>query len=290
MKVNHLQFNPLQSKHLLPLKRSAKKIVLLPALVALFVQCAALLTVFILSFLSTLLAGVYFGADVSFSFLILVLMQALFAALFSSVLGAPIWWRWIHLCFPLAIWVMSSLYVPNEVYLFGFLISLSLFWTTFRTQVPFYPSRPIVWRQVAKIMPSNQTRPVRMIDIGSGLGDMSMYIAKHCPLTIVEGMEIAPLPWLISYLRARFTGSLAKFKLGDYQRLNFADYDAVFAYLSPAAMLSLWEKAKSEMQPGSLLISYEFQIPDAPPTFTISTGDNSPLLYVWKMDSFNSQI
>ena len=266
------------------LKHGVKKITSVPAALALVIQCLALVSVLTLSFVISLLATAYFDAELRFNFLILTLMQALFAALFSKFLGMAIWWRWIHLCFPLAIWTMSTWHVPNEMYLAGFLISLSLFWTTFRTQVPFYPSRPIVWQHVAKLMPINQSKTVRMIDIGSGLGDMSMYIAKQRPDARVEGMEIAPLPWLISYLRARILRSAATFKLGDYQRLDFANYDVIFAYLSPAAMLALWQKSQVEMQQGSLLISYEFEIPNATPTFSISTGDRRPMLYVWQID------
>src|SRR5690606_24694820 len=115
----------------------------------------------------------------------------------------------------------------------GFLISLSIFWTTFRSQVPFFPSRPIVWQKVAELIPSHKT--VRMIDIGSGLGDLSMHVAKAKNNSHIEGIEIAPLPWLVSVVRAWIRRSSARFRLGNYHELHFAAYDIVFAYLSPAA-------------------------------------------------------
>ncbi|MDP1766789.1 MAG: class I SAM-dependent methyltransferase [Methylotenera sp.] len=257
------------------------KIQLAPATLAILIQCTAFITLVVGSWMTGWLAAAYFKTDLNFSIFTLVLMQALLAAIFSYIAGMDSWWRWIHLCFPVAAWGMSQWHVPSELYLAGFIITLSLFWTTFRTQVPFFPSRPIVWQQVAKIIP--QTKPVRLIDIGSGLGDMSMYIAKIRPDSYIEGIEIAPLPWVVSFIRAKFHRSTAVFKLGDYTALDFVNYDVIFAYLSPAAMLTLWEKASQEMLPGSLLISLEFEIPNIVPTMRIEGSKSSPAIYVWKI-------
>jgi hypothetical protein len=246
-----------------------------PATLAVLVQCAAVLVVLIFSRL------IHLGADIALPLFALVLLQALLAAAFSYVAGMASWWRWIHLCFPIAAWGMSNLHVPNEVYLAGFVVSLSLFWTTFRSQVPFFPSRPAVWKQVAKLMPKDKS--IRLIDIGSGLGDMPMYIAKVRPECHIEGIEIAPLPWLVSLVRSKIMRSRASFKLGNYHALDFANYDIIFAYLSPAAMLALWDKARQEMQSGSLLISLEFEIPGLTPSMRIAGVDNSPTLYVWRL-------
>jgi hypothetical protein len=244
-----------------------------PALLAVFIQIVAL------SFLLLSVIVINSLFVVRFSFFTLVVMQALIAVLVCSVTNMAIWWRWIHGFFPLAMYLMSLLTLPNEVYLFGFLITVSIFWTTFSSQVPFYPSKPAVREKIAALIPQNQT--FHMIDIGSGLGDLSMHIAQAKQLSQVEGIEIAPMPWCISVIRAWFRKSSARFKLGDYHAVDFGQYDLVFAYLSPAAMPALWEKAKREMQAGSLLVSYEFNIPKTPPSFMIQ--DHHPAIYVWKM-------
>jgi len=257
------------------LKFKQAKLRLVPAAVSVLVQMIAFATV-LLSVLA-----IHHFIHFQFSIFSIVLMQATIASGLSILVGMARWWRWIHFCFPLALWGMSMWQVPNEVYLIGFLMTLSLYWTTFRSQVPFYPSRPHVWRTVSALIPLDKT--IRMIDIGSGLGDLSMHLAKSKPNSKIEGIEIAPLPWIISKLRAILTGSMAKFKLGDYHQLNFADYDVVFAYLSPAAMPTLWQKAQQEMQAGSMIISYEFDIPGAHASQCIIGEKQSPNLYVWKM-------
>lgn len=257
------------------------KMHLKPATLAVLVQSAALIIVLGLSWIVQLLAAAYLDANLTFSVLALVLMQASLAAIFSYLAGMASWWRWIHLCFPIAVWGMSSWHIPNEFYLAGFIVSLGLFWTTFRSQVPFFPSRPVVWRQVAKLMPKD--KPVRLIDIGSGLGDMPMYIANARPDSHIEGIEIAPLPWLISVIRAKIRRSKAVLKMGDYRALDFANYDVIFAYLSPAAMLALWQKAHQEMRSGTLLISLEFEIPGVTPSMRIAGTGHSPAIYVWRL-------
>jgi hypothetical protein len=252
-----------------------------PATLAVLVQClafAAVLTVLQIQHF-IFVAGI--KTELYFSIVDLVIMQALFATTFSYFLNMAIWWRWIHLCFPIIVLAMYRWQLPNEFYLAGFVINLSLFWTTFRSQVPFFPSRPAVWKQVAKLMPKDKS--VRLIDIGSGLGDMPMYIAKVRPDSLIEGVEIAPLPWLISLVRGKISRSKVTFKLGDYRAIDFANYDVIFAYLSPAAMLALWDKASLEMRPGSLLISLEFEIPGASPSMRIAGSENSPAIYVWQI-------
>jgi len=223
----------------------------------------------------------FFSAALTFSMWSLCFLQAALSASLAVVFKQAQWWRWIHFAFPFAVLVMLQWQIPNEFYLISFIVTASLFWTTFRTQVPFYPSRPAVWHEVVKLIPMQPS--TKLIDIGSGLGDMPMVVAKLRPNCHAEGIEIAPLPLLVSQVRAWLKRSSARFKLGNYNDLNFSDYDVVFAYLSPAVMQALWQKAHLEMRPKSLLISLEFEIKDWPPSFIITPKDGSPKLYVWRM-------
>ena len=252
-----------------------------PASLALILQISSILIIFLLTWVVHHIAQRYFNQNVQFSIFSLVLMHAFTSSFLAYMAKQAHWWRWIHFGFPLAIWLSMQIEIRSEVYLVCFVTTASLFWTTFRSQVPFFPSRPGAWQAIEPLI--SPTQPTRVIDIGSGLGDMSMYIAKQHPLCQSEGIEIAPLPFIISKLRVLFKRSTAQFKLGNYNDLNFGDYDIVFAYLSPVAMLPLWLKAQQEMKPGSLLISLEFEINDTSPTFVLTPQDQSPTLYVWRM-------
>lgn len=250
----------------------------IPSLQALLVQLAAFGLVLAISFVSARAAGL------DFSIAHAVLLQAVVAALLSRLAGMARWWTWIHLLFPPAAAAMHALRLPPLLFLIAFAALLVLYWSSFRTQVPYYPSRRSAWEAVLGLLPPPRagTSPV-VIDIGSGFGGMSLHIAAARPDARVEGIELAPLPWFVSVLRARLAGSHACFSRGDYERLDLGRYDLVFAYLSPAAMPALWVKACREMRTGSLLVSHEFPIPGQQPWQVLPTGQGRPPLFVWRM-------
>ena len=243
-----------------------------PAVQAMLIQCGAILPMLFLTYLLATLR-------LPVSLLTVAVLQGGVATLITYKIGLASWWRPIQLLFPPALLGASALSLPPVYFLLAFLFLLGLYWSTFRTQVPYYPSSPAVWEAVLRLLPPD--RPLRLIDIGSGLGGLTLYLARQRPDCSCTGIELAPLPWLASRLRARLSGSAARFVRGDYERLSFADYDMVFAYLSPAAMDALWRKACAEMRPGSMLLSYEFEIHARFPDASIVTTEHGPLLYVW---------
>jgi SAM-dependent methyltransferase len=211
----------------------------------------------------------------------LLLMQGIAAAAVSRALRLAPWWLPIQLVLPAAVLAAWSLQLPPMLYLAAFLFCLALFWTTFRTQVPYYPSGPSVWDAVAELLP--QSRPIRVVDIGSGFGGFVLQLAAQRSDSDIVGVEVAPLPWAVSRLRAAFSRSKAVFMRTDYNRLDFSRFDVVFAYLSPAAMPALWEKARAEMRPGSLLLSYEFVIPGVESQIANICGGEGSILYGWNI-------
>ena len=261
--------------------RRILRLLSLPSVRALLLQCLAF---------PLMLASVWLLARAGLvqswimqSWLGVALMQGAWAALLSWRAGLASWWRAIQLLFPpallLARGAADALGLPPVAFLAVFLFLLLLYWSTFRTQVPYYPSGRRAWDAVAAQLPAG--RPLRVIDIGSGLGGLVLDLAHRRPDCEVSGVELAPLPWLASWLRARAARSQANFLHGDYEALNFGNYDVVFAYLSPAAMSGLWAKAKAEMKPGSVLISYEFPIAGREPDRRVVTTDSRKILFIW---------
>lgn len=250
-----------------------------PALTALAIQLLAALLV---------LGGaiLVFPDTPAFSLGHAALLQGVLAALASMWRRMPRWWMPIQLLFPLALLATLGMQLPSWLFLIGFVFLLTLYWSTFRTQVPFYPSGPAVWRSVlAQLPPVDVTglgQAPRFIDIGSGLGGLVLSLAAARPDGVFTGIEVAPLPWLVSGLRTRLSGSRAHFIRGNYEALDFSQFDVIFAYLSPAAMPALWQKAQREMRPGALLLSYEFLIPDQAPQITVLPHPQGPSLYGWR--------
>ena len=243
-----------------------------PAVAALLIQVVA----FPLTLAVTWLLA---SAGLPMSYLIVALVQGSIAAGLSWWRGLASWWRAIQLLFPMALLGTAQLAIPPTVFLAIFLFLLLLYWSTYRTQVPYYPSNRRVWNAVAGLLPPSG--PVRVIDIGSGLGGLVLDLQARRPGVEAIGIELAPLPWFLSRMRALAAGSGARFMRGDYEHLDFSRFDIVFAYLSPAAMPALWRKAARELRPGSTLLSYEFGIDDRLPNRTVYPTEGGPALHIW---------
>ncbi|MFX5751974.1 hypothetical protein ABTE32_21380, partial [Acinetobacter baumannii] len=85
---------------------------------------------------------------------------------------------------------VGQLHLPSWVFLAVFLFMRVLFWSTFRSQVPFYPSGQSAWDAVAGLLPEG--RPIRFMDIGSGLGGAVLDLSRRRPESEFTGIEIAP--------------------------------------------------------------------------------------------------
>jgi hypothetical protein len=254
---------------------SGRSLYVLPAVQALLMQCLSLAIVFALVY------ALFTLFSVRVPIMLIMLLQGICAASLSRWRQLAPWWLLIQLIFFPAIVAGAMLHLPPGIYLLAFLFFVTLYWSTFRTQVPFYPSGSATWTAVEELIP--RSRPIRFVDLGSGFGGMVNHLAARRRDSEFIGFELAPLPWLASCTLARLARNPGKFMRADYNRLDLGEFDVVFAYLSPAAMPALWRKACAEMRAGSLLISYEFTVPGAESQITNITVANGRNLYCWTM-------
>jgi SAM-dependent methyltransferase len=210
------------------------------------------------------------------------LLQGACAAAAGHMLGLPKWWIPIHLGFMPGLAGLLSLNINPGWFLAAFAILFVVYGAPFRSRVPLYLSGEPAWEAVASLVPNKEG--LRFLDVGSGLGGLLCYLSRRDPKGFYEGIEAAPLPYLISRLRCLATAGGCRVFWGDFWKQGLAEYDAVFAFLSPVPMERLWEKACREMKPGSLFISYGFPIPDIQPDSVIEIPHAMPsTLYVWKL-------
>jgi hypothetical protein len=210
------------------------------------------------------------------------LLQGMAAAAVGYRLRMDSWWIPIHASFvPGLVW-MLGFELPPAFALALFCLMASVYWGVSCNRVPLYLSTPAASQAVAELIPRD--RDFAFLDVGCGLGSVLAYLARARPAGVYHGVEVAPVPFLLCRLRALLVGRNCRVEWEDFRKRDFGRYDMIYAYLSPAAMAGLWEKASREMRPGSLLVSNSFAIPEVPPTFTLSTGagGGSPLL-VWRM-------
>lgn len=254
------------------LKFNSQAFSLAPSLKALLIQVVALLVIAIALICLKLATGM------SLPLTFWILLSGLMAAILAVWRRMDWWWVVMELLFAPALLVVNTWSIPPVVFLVAFLLLLGVFWSTYRTQVPLFLSGTAVWDAVETILPD---RPLRCIDIGSGLGGAMLALAERRPDCAFFGVEIAPLPWLISVVRARIRRSRTQFTRRDYRTINLADYDVVFSYLSPAAMPSLWQQATAQMVPESMLISYEFGLAAISPDAIYQLDGSKSTLFLW---------
>lgn len=210
------------------------------------------------------------------------LAQGGLAALLSARWRQPAWWPPLHAVFLPAIVLASQLDMPAWLYLAAFLLLVLFYWSTFRTRVPLYLSDRKAWQALIPLLP--EAGPFRFIDLGSGLGGVPFYLEPRFPQGRLYGTEIAPGPWLISRLRAWLKRSRVTFMRRDYATLNLADFEVVFAFLSPAAMPGLWQQAQAQMRSGSLFVSLSFAVKGRQPDHVMSLAEGARhTLYAWRM-------
>lgn len=192
------------------------------------------------------------------------------ALLFATLTRQFWWWKTIHAVFAPAAYALLKLQIRPEWYLLAFAILFLFYRGAVSGQIPLYFSNRRSATALIHFFSDNP--PARIIDLGAGIGSMVCPLAEALKSTRVNGVENAYLPWLIGRLR---TARLAncRWSQGDFWKEPLADYDVVYAFLSPAPMPNLWLKIKREMQPGTLFISNSFQVPELEASFVIEVAD-----------------
>jgi hypothetical protein len=206
-----------------------------------------------------------------------IALAGLGATLLSRWLGLPAWWQVINLAFLPAIWLALQSEIDPAWFLAGFALLALTSLGAIRTRVPLYLSSPLA----AEALATRLTDHAHVLDLGCGLGGPLARLGTLRPDVTLHGVEAAPLNWLIARLRLR---GRAQIRLGDIWDTDLSAYDVVYAYLSPAPMPRLWQKARAEMRPGSLFVSNTFAVPGVEPDQEVELHDLSHArLLIWQM-------
>lgn len=206
-------------------------------------------------------------------------VQGACAALAAYKLESPPWWIGIHLVFVPLVVAAGTIGIAPGWYLAAFVVSLLIFWRTDKSRVPLFLTNATAAAAVAALLPP---RPCHVIDLGCGDGGLLRELARARPDCEFVGIEHAPLPWLLARLRTMGLSN-AYVRYGDLWAQHLGLFDVVYAFLSPAPMPRLWQKALGEMNSGSLLISNSFAVPDVDPDRTESVDDRRQTkLYLYR--------
>tara|TARA_R110002020_G_scaffold34066_26_gene103750 strand:- start:22042 stop:22806 length:765 start_codon:yes stop_codon:yes gene_type:complete len=185
-------------------------------------------------------------------------IQCVAAAMVTRMLGLPVWWVWIGLGFPVALALgLNAGEMPAWPFGAAFVLLYLFFSNTARERVPLYLSNSQTAEALVSLM--RQRGAIRFTDLGSGLGGVVRRLDGDG--RVARGVESAPMVWLISLLLSKISGR-GRISRQDIWAADIAGEDIVYAFLSPEPMPALYQKARREMKPGSLLVSNSFAVAD----------------------------
>ena len=180
------------------------------------------------------------------------------------------WWRLIHAVFAPMAWFIAELSIPPGWFLAAFVVMLLVYRGAITAQVPLYISNHETANALVRLFEQNAN--IRLVDLGAGIGSVLSPLSIALPRARLTGVENAPATWLIGRIRTAGLPNCT-WRWGDLWRTKLAEYDVVYAFLSPAPMAKLWEKVQREMRPGGLFISNSFAVPGIEASRIIDVDD-----------------
>ncbi len=185
--------------------------------------------------------------------------------------GQPVWWRFIHALFAPLAWAVSSTGLDPGWFLLGFVALMLVYRGAIVGRVPLYLSNAHTAARLSELAEARRCRS--LVDLGAGIGSIVGRLAKSRPELRITGVENAPLTWLAGWLATRRNAEQLDWRFGSLWATDLGEFDLVYAFLSPEPMPALWQKARTEMAPGTLLVSNSFIIPGVTPSSVIEVDD-----------------
>jgi len=200
----------------------------------------------------------------------LVLATAAGAA--CSLLGAT-WWRrgLIALGFPLSLALSGAASLPAWAWLLPLALLLLVYPLNAWRDAPLFPTPLHALDTLAAAAPLPAAAQV--LDAGCGLGDGLLALRLAYPQARLHGLEFSwPLRALCA-LRCPW----ARVRQGDIWRADWAPYALVYLFQRPESMARALAKAQAQMQPGSWLVSLEFEVAGTVATGRLQAPDGRPV-------------
>lgn len=204
---------------------------------------------------------------------------ALIALAAASLLGLALAWpharRWRRLIiaagFPLSLLASAQVLLPAWAWLLPLLLLLLAYPQRSWRDAPLFPTPPgalDALSQQARLAPDEQ-----VLDAGCGLGAGLVALRRAYPQARLEGIEWSHLLAAIARLRCRW----ARVHQGDMWALDWRPYRLVYLFQRPESMARAWDKACTELAPGSWLVSLDFEVAGRKPDARLELQDGRPL-------------
>lgn len=151
----------------------------------------------------------------------------------------------------------------------GLLILFSLLFHTLKNGISPMPISGRARRALLEVLPDMQGGKV--IDLGSGWGNLIFPLANQYKNCQVFGYENSLIPFWFSFLINDKQN--LKIKRANFYDIPLDDADLIVCYLFPKGMSRLKEKLERELKVGARVVSHTFAVPTWKPQEVIEVND-----------------
>ena len=211
-----------------------------------------------------------------------ILAHAVTAGFGAQFLRLSIPWVAFNALLPLGVAGSNELAIPSWAMAIAALTLVSLFIPTLESGVPLYLSSRGMYERIAALLPED--REFSFVDLGCGTSGLLMYLAARFPKGEFVGIELAPIPYALSWARSIISGhGRVRIVMGSLWNLDLSPFDFVYAFLAPPPMGKVWIKVQEEMKEGGVFLSNSFEVPAMEAETIPVDGPRQRTLYVYRM-------
>ena len=207
-------------------------------------------------------------------------LALLVAGSFSTAasLCGPNWWRRLIIAagFPLSFLVLSASQLPAWGWLLPLALLLLIYPLNAWRDAPVFPTPLNALKGLAEVV--QLPGQALVLDAGCGMGDGLRALRSALPHVRLNGLEWSWPLAIASALRCPW----ARVRRGDIWLTDWSGYQLVYLFQRPESMGRAAVKAATEMQPGSWLVSLDFQLPGVEATACLQ-GNSRHKVWIYAM-------
>lgn len=207
-------------------------------------------------------------------------LALLVAGSFSTAasLCGPNWWRRLIIAagFPLSFLVLSASQLPAWGWLLPLALLLLIYPLNAWRDAPVFPTPFNALKGLAEVV--QLPGQALVLDAGCGMGDGLRALRSVLPQARLNGLEWSWPLAIACALRCPW----ARVRRGDIWLADWSGYQLVYLFQRPESMGRAAVKAATEMQPGSWLVSLDFQLPGVEATVCLQ-GNSRHTVWIYAM-------
>lgn len=130
----------------------------------------------------------------------------------------------------------------------------------YKKEAPFFLTGNKIIKDI--LINSNIKEGARIYELGCGNAKFLRALKKRYPEAELIGIEKFPFAYWLAKIQNKISGQNIKILKKDFYKVNLSEADVIYCFLNKHAMAELEKKIYKECKPETLVISYQFSLPN----------------------------